>query len=153
VTSPGFDVLAAAEQSLGKWQPRLRLADWDIWVEIGTVDDDNWAAQTDKEWRARRAHITFPENYIERVRERAEVLPGETDEQLVEHDVLHELVHILEEPEASHVDNDVVWFFGDSEHGGVFSADFRNAWRDYREWLINQVVRVLLDAERTRGWT
>jgi hypothetical protein len=145
------DVLSMARKALAKWQPRLRLQDWDIWVDIGNVSDSHWAAQSDKEWRVKRAHITFPSDYLEKMRE-SEVLPGTTDMAMVEETVIHELLHILEEPEASHVNDDVLWICGDRENG-VFFANLHNAWRDYREWWINHMVRTLLEAERSEGWS
>jgi hypothetical protein len=141
-----IDVLSEARKALACWQPRLRLTDWDIWVEIGPVAHPDWAAFSDKEWRMRRAHITLPPDYLQRIHDGAECLPGETDAQSVEHTVLHELLHILEEPLAARVATEIDWWVGDSsKQAGVVGAELRNSWRDYREWWINHVARVLLD--------
>lgn len=148
----GLNVLATAQQYLAKWQPRLRLMDWDIWVEMGEVADENWAAQSNKEWRSRRAHITFPANFIQKSRDGGENAPGTTDAEIIEQATIHELLHILEEPEASHHNDEVCWLAGE-RNGAIIGAELRNSWRDYREWWINHVTRTLLEAERTKGWT
>ncbi len=152
-TSATEPLLAEAQRYLAKWQFRLRLIDWDIWIEIGDVAEQNWAAQSDKEWRTRRAHITFPANFIEKSRAGGEHIPGTSDAQIIEEAAIHELLHILEEPEGSHVNDEICWLAGDRTNGGIVGAELRNGWRDYREWWINHMVRTLIEAERTKGWS
>lgn len=142
---PAFDLLTEAQRALGVWQSRLRLLDWDIWTEIGEVSDPHYAAQSSREWRMLRGRITFPADFIKNVRDKGECLPDETDAQLVENTVIHELLHFLEGPLSSRVDAEINWYVGDSsDAGGVIGSELRNSWRDYREWTINQVVRALL---------
>lgn len=143
-----FDLLGKAERFLKKWQPRLRLADWDIWVEIGKVDDDH-AAESSIEWRTRRAHLTFPADHIQRSRDRGETPPGMNDAEIVEHTVIHELLHIGEQPLAARVADEIDWMAGKQ---GAIGAELRGGWREYREWWINAMVRTLLEAERSSGW-
>jgi len=136
-----------AQKYVHKWQPILRLMDWDIEVEVGDVDDNHLAEST-KEWRNRRGWITLPDNFLEKAHDRRIQLSGETDEMLVEHSVLHELLHILEEPECEHHQNEIDWAAG--KDGNVLGAELRNSWRDYREWWINHVVRAMLSMDKGR---
>ena len=145
------DLLKQARRFVAKWQPRLRLMDWDIWVEGGDVDA-NHAAESSTEWRMRRAHLTFPSNCIQRSRDGGEHAPDTTDAEIIEQTVLHELLHVAEQPLADRVDDEICWLVGTRDSGALIGAELRNGWRDYREWFINHVTRALMDAERTGGW-
>lgn len=143
-------VLAEARRALALWQTRLRLGDWDLWVEIEDIGVAMpHAAQCHTEWRVRRARITLPPDYLARIHGRTECLPDQDDAHLVEFAILHELLHVLEEPLVSRVDDEIRWYVGDRASGGIIGAELRNSWSDSREWWINHVARALIDAYAT----
>jgi hypothetical protein len=147
------DLLATACQCLAKWQPRLRLMDWDIWIVVDKMDYPDHVAESSKEWRCKRARIIFRPDFLEFTRVNGENSQDETDERLIEGTLVHELLHVSEESVVAMVQREIDWYVGKGNDSGIIGAELRNQWRDYREWWINHMVRTLLEADRSAGWT
>lgn len=139
------ELLTLAHGCLSKWQPRLHLADWIITVLIaGDVDADR-GAEVDVDWRHRRAVIRLPPDTCDRMRRSSDVWLSASDAEIVEWGVLHECLHVAEEPLAEQFRVDLhEWIGADSTAG----SETRRRFRDYREWWVNQAVRSLLEADR-----
>jgi hypothetical protein len=72
---------------------------------------------------------------------------------LIEGTLVHELLHVSEESVVAMVQREIDWYVGKGNDSGIIGAELRNQWRDYREWWINHMVRTLLEADRSAGWT
>jgi hypothetical protein len=135
--------LEIARRLLPEWQKKLRLEDWDIGIEQGDMSVPEHAAETTSEWRRKHATITYRPDFIEYVCANRDGV--ESDRWEVEATLVHELLHVMEAPLVGMVQAEIDWYVGKrNEDGGIIGAELRNQWRDYREYWINQVVRVLV---------
>lgn len=136
------------QRFVDKWQPRLRLQHFDLKVRIGETSNPNYGAESAIAWRFVRATITLPRNCVSRSRAAEDYLADVPRERILEETIVHELLHVFETPEVDHVRDEINWTVGEDS---ITGAPLRNGFRDYREFVINGLVRILLDLD-ARGW-
>lgn len=137
------DLLARVEALVAKWQPRLHLEGHRIFAEIGELAKHE-GARLDTDWRAGASVLTIPLDYAERQRAGCKWRAHQTDDDLLEDTVVHELLHACEHPIAGQFEQEFESYMGD----GVVTSACRDLWRDYREMWIDHLTRVLLEADR-----
>lgn len=145
------DLLGLAQTALAKWQPRLHLRDYQIKVVIGALDDDSSALGSVRMGHTEKhAVIYIPPDFVARISHEDEAFchPTEIADQ-VEKIVLHELLHVKEQPYHSRLKSDITYFVGDD---AVVGTDIRTAYTYYRENWINAMCRTLMEADRG-GWS
>jgi len=148
------ELLFAARAAVLKWQPRLHLLDWEIEVAIGALDDDrengrSSLAQVKMGYTIKRARITFPANFERRCDDDAYAYPPDAEAR-VETVVVHELLHVTEQPFHARISGEVENLVGAD---GAFGLELRTAYTYYRENWINAQTRVLIEADRLGGWS
>lgn len=141
------DLLAAARGFVAKWRPRLHLTDWRIFVEIGEVPE-NEGAHLSTDWRERASVLILPPDHAKRQRDACRWHKHQTDAQMLEETVVHELLHACEFPAGGAFEQEFEAWMGD----GTATSTCRDLWRNYRECWINHVTRVLIEADRG-AWT
>jgi hypothetical protein len=141
-------LLDAGSAFVERWQPRLQLQSWRMRVEVAEVSDEH-SAEAHYQWRFRRAVITLPPDIIERTRQRERFSLAQSDHEIVEEAVLHELLHLAEAPEVDHLAETLESLVGAE---GVLGDGARNSLRDYREWMVNQITHLLLDMQARGAW-
>lgn len=121
-----------------KWKKRLGLGDWQIAVAVRDNTGINEVASLSHNWLRRRAVIYISKDF-HNVRDWArETLLGYDGEHNLESTIVHELLHLVEQPFGSMLAD------GLDDQGRAM----RDLWRDYREWWIEKMERTLMDAER-----
>lgn len=145
-------ILAAARGVVAKWQPRLHLGEWRIAVGLYPDARDGDEACITDNWREHRAYLQVRRDLVawKRARGYGAAYADESDEQLVEAAVLHELVHLTQLPLGTTFDHVFKEWVGSN---GALTSDLRTHWTDYVELVTERTTRLLLDADRSGGWT
>lgn len=149
------ELMVCARAALAKWQPRLHLDSWVLGVEISDEmierDGQGTCGQFDGNWWHEVGKITVGPKATDDYRKSASAWPDETDEQIVERIVLHELLHCAERPLHDVAEREFSHYFG--KDGVALALEpARHAWWASREMRINRMARVLIEADRSCGW-
>src|SRR5688572_23679588 len=89
--------LSTATRIVHFWKKYLRLDDWDLTVEIGSLPPGTLGMCSAYD-RIKRAVITVPPEHFQRWCEAGWAMPGQTAAQALEWTIVHELVHIYGYP-------------------------------------------------------
>jgi hypothetical protein len=147
-------VLVHALTVLAKWKSRLHLDSWVLDLKIVddlSTDDRETCGQFDGNWWHEVGTIRIASDAPKKYRESASAWPDESDEQIVERIVVHELLHVAERPMLDVADREFSCYFG-KEGGALALEPARHARWAAREMLINRLARVLIEADRSGGW-
>lgn len=143
------DILKTANELLDKWVGRIHVADWQIKVGVEDFGEEECSADIlINPWR-RMANIKVREDCPSWTRGKYPVWEDETDEQLIERSIVHELIHLSHSTEQSIVDE----YMKEILEEGKFTESIRLAILDLKETTVNQVTRILIEADRSGGWT
>lgn len=150
--APAPDLLALARAALATWVPRLHLGHWQIELRLEEPGKGIEGMSVSTEWRGLKARICIAPDYLAVVERH--LFTGDAPAAIVEEGVVHELLHLIEEPLRSQLDTEIVWAFGDKRDDtpGMVGFSGRTLWTDYREMWVNQVCRILISADRSGGW-
>lgn len=144
-------ILVAAQAAVAKWQSRLHLEPWLITVQVKSLDgESSGSIYVNK--RKQTATVNIDAGQPAFYRREHLAWREETDEQLVERTVVHELVHLMHEPWQQLCSAQINWAFGEGKGRGQIGVDAVNAYEDFREAATNPVARVLIEADRSGGW-
>lgn len=140
------ELLSLARKAVAKWQPRVHLVDYRISVVVGLpdYDDGNALGHVKMGHTIKSALIYIPPDFSKRVAEEAYCHATDLGEQ-VEEVVLHELLHVCEQPYHGRVEGNIEHLVGTE---GMLGEEIRTAYTYYRENWINAMCRVLLEADR-----
>ncbi len=146
---------AACEAALAKWIPRLHLRDWRITLVMEKPSPPFEGATVLSVWNTREAIIHVDPDYLAVHKKNADAeAPGQPDADKIESMIVHELLHICEQPLLGEMQRNIKWAFGTSkEDGGAVSGDALDCWMRYRESLVNHLTRILIEADRSNGWS
>jgi hypothetical protein len=126
------------------WVPRVHLLDWQIEVRLEPIDE-NTLGDCMPEFKRRLAWIRInPEMYKIWKEGRGTPFAGVRTDRLVEAVVLHELLHVVEEP-LDEIAGDLIWLEGKPE------PKAHVAYREYKEYMIDSWTRTLLEAKYSLG--
>jgi hypothetical protein len=143
---PTAKLFADGQACLAKWAPRLPLP-CRVGLAVGDLAD-NMSASVICDWRLDAAVVTLDPTYYEKERRCEAFAAGRSDADLLEHGIVHELLHVLEQPLVGQLDEELEWVTGRS---GILSAQLRGLYRDYRELWINRVAQLLIALDRSSG--
>ena len=110
-----------AQECLERWQPRLRLADWDIRISDAPPEADT-RGSTDIWWNQKAAKIR---------------LAAELPDSVVEQVVVHELVHVALQP-VTNLTNELM-----VKTGVMITPEHKERVQNAEEPVINQIMRAL----------
>lgn len=102
-------------------------------------------AVTQSDLRQKRAKVILPPDHMTRAREKNLAPDDCTDYELIEETVLHELIHLCQQPWVVHIGREIEWLVGTS---GTVGDPIRSALEEMCEAWVNDRARVLLDADR-----
>jgi hypothetical protein len=126
------------------WIPRVHLLDWQIDLRLEPIDD-NTLGDCDVDSRRRLAFIRIhPEMHRVWKDNRGTAFAGVRSERLAESVVLHELLHVVEEP-LDEVAGNLIWQPGKPE------PKAHAAYHEYKEYMIDSWTRTLLEAKYSLG--
>lgn len=141
------ELLATARGFIAKWAPRLHLGEWRI--TVGLYADaprytEACVTYHREEYRAvLRVRPGLPA--WKRTGDTGQAYEQESDAALVEAAVVHELVHLTQQPLGESFDRELKEWLGTD---AAVTSDTRTHWTNFVEMLTECTTRLLLEADR-----
>ena len=138
----GGERLELARRYVEKWQPRMNLSNWKVYVSETDEDDEGEVARISVISREYVATIMLPSDFARRRTDYAH--PGETEEQTVERSVVHELAHLVENRDWSSLYSEI----DRAEETIGIPSSLRRASAEIHENMAHYLERTLIQADR-----